>query len=95
LCRFVRDEWPEAECWHDAVRLWVEACTAWLAEDSDAPPHPTLGDDPSYLSGWSRRELPFGDFIALLNEWGRLSKMVPPCPREHRPARHWTNGPPG
>lgn len=79
LARFVASEWPDAKCWHEAVREWSRACLDWLAADPG-------------------RALPFGqngDAIDALNEAGRYSRAVPPCPHEYRPAVHWTNGPPG
>lgn len=80
LARFVASEWPSARCGHEAVALWAEACAAWLAAESDAPPRLA---SVWWLAGWSRRSLPFGQdggAIDVLNEQGRYADLVPPCP---------------
>lgn len=89
LARFVASEWPGA-CSHERVEAWKQACADWLAADSTREPRP--GADPEtgrwYAAGGSRRHLPFGDVIDLLNEAGRLSRQFPPCPDEYRPAEY-------
>lgn len=88
LARFVPQEWPGA-CPHEQLRVWQEACAEWLAADSDAPPRPGCGV--WWLAGHSRRRLPFGedgDAIDVLRESERISRQIPPCPHEYRPAQY-------
>jgi hypothetical protein len=42
LVSFRLTEWPDAECPHEAVRMWEHACMDWLAADSNRA-HP-VGD---------------------------------------------------
>jgi hypothetical protein len=96
LCRFIPAEWPGAACVHEALGMWQDACTAWLAADSAAPPHPDPGragarDLVAWRSGWSRRALPFGEYgdsIDVLRETMRYHRQMPPsgsCPVSHAP----------
>lgn len=100
LARFVPSEWPGAGCVHEALRMWADACTAWLAADSNRQPHPrarTEHDNLCWLSGDSNRRLPFGEYgdsIDVLREARRYRRTMTPCPGEARPATHWRNGPP-
>jgi hypothetical protein len=59
-------------CPHEQVRAWSKACQAWLA-------------------GEPGRELPFGEFgdvLDVLREDLRISRQIPPCPHEYRPAQY-------
>jgi hypothetical protein len=92
LCRFVPSEWPEAACRHEALLMWVDACTAWLAEATNRQPHPgawTELQQMHWLSGDSNRSLPFGesgDAIDVIRAWGEYRHLMTPCAAE---ARRW------
>jgi len=44
LCRFVPSEWPDADCVHQALRDWEDACLAWVKEHPDSLPYGEHGD---------------------------------------------------
>jgi hypothetical protein len=97
LCRFVASEWPG--CPHEALRAWELACADWLAADSARAPLPGADEGAGrwWLTGWSNRSLPFGEFgdvIDVLREAERYSRAMTPCPHEVRPAQHWADGSP-
>ncbi len=97
LARFVLSEWPGAACPHEAVVMWSDACTAWLAEDSNRRPRPGVDDwsNRCWLSGDSNRRLPFGEWgdgIDVLRERARYHDLWPPCPHEYRPATYRNDG---
>jgi hypothetical protein len=89
LVSFRLTEWPDAECPHEAVRMWEHACMDWLAADSNRKPRPGAGDDFNrcWLSADSNRAHPVGDCLDLMREALRLHGSFPPCPAEFRPAR--------
>jgi hypothetical protein len=91
LVSFRLTEWPDAQCPHEAVRMWEYACMDWLAAGSNREPRPGAGErfNRCWLSADSNRVLPVGDALDLLREVSRLRNTYPPCPEEGRPAQ-WT-----
>jgi hypothetical protein len=43
LCRFVAAEWPGADCIHQALRDWEDACLAWVDEHPGSLPFGEYG----------------------------------------------------
>jgi hypothetical protein len=86
LARFVPSEWPSA-CQHEALWAWYCACLDWLAADSARSPKPGQDEHSArlWLSGGSRRVLPFGEHgggLDVLRELRRYRRAMGPCPRE-------------
>lgn len=60
LARFVPAEWPQADCIHQALRDWMHAGLAWVADHRDSLPFGEHGDGIDVIreAGKYRKQMP-------------------------------------